>query len=168
MPRFLPDSSTMVAALCAWHEHHSRATAELERRLNAGQRLVSAAPALVETYSVLTRLPPPRRLSPATARTLLESNFMGETVDVIALNAEGYHHLIDTAPNDGIGGGRIYNAVIAACATSGGVDVLLTFNEHDFLSLGPAGDRDRRACLRQADHTRESSGCQIQRQARPL
>lgn len=74
----------MVAALCTWHEHHSRANAELERRLNA----------------------------------------------------EDYCRLTDAAPEGGIRGGRIYDAVIAACAASSSVDALLTFNARDFLSLG--------------------------------
>jgi len=47
----------MVAALCAWHEHHERAIHEIERRLAQGELLIGAAPALVETYAVLTRLP---------------------------------------------------------------------------------------------------------------
>ena len=38
--------------------------------------MIVAAPALVEAYAVLTRLPPPHRLSPQTALTLLENNFL--------------------------------------------------------------------------------------------
>ena len=77
MPRFLPETSCLVAALCVWHEHNERAAREIERRLDRGESLVVAAPALVETYAVLTRLPSPHRLSPADSRALLEANFLG-------------------------------------------------------------------------------------------
>lgn len=56
----------MIAAVCAWHEHHTRATEEIERRLSRGEEMIVAAPALVEAYAVLTRLPPPHRLSQRT------------------------------------------------------------------------------------------------------
>jgi hypothetical protein len=49
----------MIAAVCGWHEHHSRALDEIERRFGRREALVAAAPALVEAYAVLTRLPAP-------------------------------------------------------------------------------------------------------------
>jgi hypothetical protein len=49
----------MVAAICGWHEHNERAARGLETRLDRGETMLIAAPALVETYAVLTRLPPP-------------------------------------------------------------------------------------------------------------
>ena len=66
----------MIAAVCSWHEHHEAAANELERRLAARAKMIVAAPALIEAYAVLTRLPPPHRLSPPTALTLLEYNFL--------------------------------------------------------------------------------------------
>lgn len=70
MPRFLPDTNCMVAALCDWHVHHERAAGEIRRRLTDGEAMVIAAPTVIETYSVLTRLPPPHRLSPTEAHAL--------------------------------------------------------------------------------------------------
>ena len=66
----------MVAAVCSWHEHHSQAAAEIDRRLDRGEQLCTPAPALVEAYAVLTRLPPPHRLSAADAWALVEGNFV--------------------------------------------------------------------------------------------
>jgi predicted nucleic acid-binding protein len=129
----------MVAALCAWHEHHDRAARDIERRLNNGEVLVLAAPALVETYAVLTRLPPPHRLSPADSRALLEANFMSDTVDTVALDAEAYRRLLQSAPERGVAGGRIYDAVIVACARAARVDALLTFNERQLQPLAGGG-----------------------------
>jgi hypothetical protein len=50
----------MIPVLCTWHEHHERATREIERRLDCGEKLIVAAPGLIEAYAVLTRLPPRR------------------------------------------------------------------------------------------------------------
>lgn len=135
MPRFLLDTSCMVAALCNWHVHHERAVREVERRLNGGEMLVVAAPALVETYAVLTRLPPPRRISPTQCRALLEANFLNDATETVALDADAYHRLVYGAPERGIAGGRMYDAVIVACAQAARVDSLLTFNERQFVPL---------------------------------
>ena len=75
MSRFLCDTSCLVAAVCGWHEHHTRTVAELDGRARSGDELVIASHSLVETYAVLTRLPSPHRLTPATTMTLLEANW---------------------------------------------------------------------------------------------
>jgi predicted nucleic acid-binding protein len=129
----------MVAALCAWHEHHERAVREIELRLGNGEALVVAAPALIETYAVLTRIPPPHRLSPTSSKMLLEANFMGDGVETVALDADAYRRLLERAPERDIAGGRIYDAIIVACGLAAGVDVLLTFNDRQFRSLVPQG-----------------------------
>lgn len=133
MQRFLLDSSCMVAALCEWHEHHERAAREIERRLGDGESLVVAAPALVETYAVLTRLPAPHRLSPANSLALLEANFVVDDVRSVALEAADYLRLLRRASEGGLAGGRVYDAVIIACALAGRAGTLLTFNEGHFL-----------------------------------
>lgn len=134
-PAFLPDTSCMIAAVCSWHEHHEAAANEIERRLDRREKMIVAAPALVEAYAVLTRLPPPHRVSPETAFTLLESNFI-KSATVVALNARSYASLLLRAPKNGIAGGRTYDAVIGACAERGKVSTVLTFNAGDFTALG--------------------------------
>ncbi len=96
--------------------------------------MILASPSLVEAYAVLTRLPPPHRVSPADALALLEANFMSAGKSV-ALDAASYRSLLKQAPAGGIAGGRTYDAVIAACASKGNASVLLTFNAAHFESL---------------------------------
>jgi predicted nucleic acid-binding protein len=127
----------MVTVVCPWHTHHTRATQEIDRRLTHGEEMVIAAPALVEAYAVLTRLPPPYRLAPSDALTLLEANFMG--TKIIALDGKSYRSLLLKAPDDKIAGGRIYDAIIAACALQAKVATLLTFNERHFLAFAEKG-----------------------------
>jgi predicted nucleic acid-binding protein len=138
---FLPDTSCMVAGVSAWHIHYARARGELEKRFERGEEMVVAAPALVESYSVLTRLPAPRRLSPDMCRELLTANFGSDAAQLVALEPFEYERLIRDAPESGVAGGRIYDAVILACAQSAGVDSLLTFNERQFSAFASSGVR---------------------------
>jgi len=121
----------MIAAVCAWHEHHRAAVGAIEDRLERGDRMAVPAPALVETYAVLTRLPFPHRLTPADAWTLIEANFV-DSVTVVTLGAAAYRTLLRRAAAADIAGGRTYDAVIGECARHARAEVLLTFNGRHF------------------------------------
>lgn len=108
---------------------------EIESRLAGRAKMIVAAPSLVEAYAVLTRLPPPHRLSPQTALALLENNFL-KLATVVALNAKSYAALLLRAPKNNVVGGRAYDAVIGACAEQGKASTVLTFNATDFTALG--------------------------------
>jgi predicted nucleic acid-binding protein len=139
MPRFMPDTSCMIPAVCTWHEHHEQAAREIERRLDNGEVLIVAVPAVVESYAVLTRLPTPHRISPADSLALLEGNFMTDTVELVTLRTDAYRDLLRSAPGRRIAGGRLYDAVIVACARAARVDALLTFNDRHFAPLAQQG-----------------------------
>jgi len=126
----------MVAALCTWHEHHARAAQEIVRRLDDGEMLAVSAPALIETYAVLTRLPPPHRLSPSDSLALLASELHGQRRGGRRPRGNRLSASAGHRPERGIAGGAIYDAVIPACAQVGRVDNILTFNERQFRQLG--------------------------------
>ena len=128
------DSSSMVAAVCSWHERHAVVAAEIERRLDARGRLAIPAHALVEAYAVLTRLPAPHRVAPADAWALLAANFV-EPAEVVALEGPAHAALLARLAEAGTGGGRTYDALIAEQATVAGADVLLTLNPRHFEPL---------------------------------
>jgi predicted nucleic acid-binding protein len=134
----MPDTSVIVAAICDWHDRYEHARNELERRLDAGERMILAAPTLVESFAVLTRLPPAYRVSAREATVLIETSFLSGS-EIVALSGDDYAQLVRAAPDDGIAGGRVYDRIIAACAVRAGVATLLTFNVRDFtrLPLGP-------------------------------
>ncbi|MBI2203362.1 MAG: PIN domain-containing protein [Candidatus Rokubacteria bacterium] len=138
MPGFLPDTSCLVAAVAAWHPEHAAAEGEINARLRRGEPMMLAAAALIEAYSVLTRLPAPFRVSPGEAQRLLAGSFL-DIGTTIALDGRAYRALLDRAARDGISGGRIYDAVIAASAERAKVDALLTFNVGHFSGLTAAG-----------------------------
>ncbi len=90
------DTSVVVAAFASWHEGHASA-ATLARRPRV------PAHVLLETYSVLTRLPPPHR---APARLVAE--FLAERFSAQPLVLPGVEHarLIERAAEAGIVGGE--------------------------------------------------------------
>jgi predicted nucleic acid-binding protein len=125
----------MIALSCGWHEHHAATAALVERRLDGGAVMVLAAPALVEAYAVLTRLPAPHRLAPADALALLQANFR-EHASTVVLAARDYWSLLEAAPAGGVYGGHSYDAVIAACARKAGAREILTLNTRHFEAFG--------------------------------
>lgn len=137
VPVFTLDTSCMIAAVCTWHEHHLAAAAEIERRLERGDRMAVPAPALVEAYAVLTRLPAPHRLSPADAWPLVNANFIEHT-KIVALSGATYAEVLRSLAKEAVGGGRAYDAVIAQCASQAKAEALLTFNRRHF-DPPPAG-----------------------------
>jgi len=132
MKREAVDTSVVVAALLGWHEHHKAARSALDRVLISG-RLILPAPTLMESYSVMTRLPSPHRIAVSDAVALLEETF--QHVPVIALAADEHWSLLRRLEEKRISGGRAYDGHILACARKSECGCLYTFNERDFLAL---------------------------------
>lgn len=101
------DSSVVIAAFATWHEHHA-----IARKAMAGRpRLV--AHAAVESYSVLTRLPPPHRAHPSIVHAFITERF---TEPFLILSETGYQELLATVTTRQILGGPAYDALIAFTA----------------------------------------------------
>jgi predicted nucleic acid-binding protein len=101
------DTSVVVACFASWHEHHVVA-----RKAMAGRpRLV--AHAALESYSVLTRLPPPHRAQPSIVHTFITDRF---TEPFLTLSETGYQELLATVAASQILGGPAYDALIAFTA----------------------------------------------------
>ena len=105
----------MIAAVCAWHERHADAADEITRRLRSAELMLIAAPTLIESYAVLTRLPPPHRMAPEVVLQIIEESFVGHG-RVVALDGRSYRTLVHRLAETQITGGRAYDAVIAECA----------------------------------------------------
>lgn len=110
------DTSVLVASFASWHENHGVAAAAVAR--------VDAivAHCLLETFSVLTRLPAPHRMTPPVVATFLDKSFGDHPV--FALPATQQRTLVATCVSHGLAGGAIYDALIAATCTHGGLKLL--------------------------------------------
>jgi predicted nucleic acid-binding protein len=73
------------------------------------------AHAAMETYSVLTRLPPPHRAPPDLVHQFLAEEFPAQW---LALRPQGYRALVRDLASAPVVGGAVYDALIAAVAAS--------------------------------------------------
>lgn len=103
----LVDTSVAVALVLGGHEHHDTTFEALAER-----RLGLAGHAAFETFSVLTRLPPPSRRTPATVARLLNTNFPHTRF----LGPEAAGRVLGGLSTNGIAGGAVYDALVAAAA----------------------------------------------------
>ena len=134
---FAVDANCLIAAISAWDKRHVSALAALERRLARGEQMSISVQALTETYSVLTRIPEPYRISPAAAWDALEI-YLAARTEVFALQPNVHVELMRDLAKQGLGGGRVYDAILGECARQAGATVLLTFNSRHF-EPPPAG-----------------------------
>lgn len=132
------DTSVIVAGLQSWHVHHEVTSALLIQVLASKEDVVIPLPALVEAYSVMTRLPAPRRLQPARALEMLESSF-GSRTRIVALPADAGWRFLRGIVEEGVAGGATYDAHVLDAAIAAGADRVLTLNLGDFERLQRPG-----------------------------
>ena len=94
--------------------------------------------ALLECFSVLTRLPAPLRLSPSVAQGLIAGTWSKNALIAEFGSAIAWTTLA-LASRQGFGGGRVYDAAIAIATQDAGADLLLTWNIRHFRPLDMPG-----------------------------
>lgn len=120
-PDVLVDSSAAIALVLSSHEAHDATMVALD-----GQLLGLAGHAWFETFSVLTRLPPPDRRRPQEVATIMRQNFPESRF----LSELSFRSLAGRIEDIGVAGGSVYDALVGQAAV-----------EHGF----PLASRDRRA-----------------------
>ena len=105
----------MVAAFASWHESHEAARRLLDRELELIEHCA------LETYSVLTRLPPPHRVSGELVRDFLAARFPRP---FLRLAPQAYKDFVLALPDRGIVGGGAYDALVAATAAACGAELV--------------------------------------------
>jgi len=108
-PDVLVDTSVAVPLLVADHDQHA-----LVRTRLGTSTLGLAGHAMYETYSVLTRLPPPARRAPDECWRLVAANFSGSRF----LDAGENEVVLERIAALGLAGGQVYDAMIGAVAAS--------------------------------------------------
>ena len=129
------DSSVMVAALRSTDERHHAALRSVHGALEAPEGSILPVHSLVETYSVMTRMPRPHRMNPADAIVLLRKTFGSSKL--APFKARSLWPLLDDLAGADLGGGLTYDAIILKSAEDAGATVLLTWNKRDYERLSP-------------------------------
>lgn len=132
--KVLYDTSVLIAALLVEHSKHATALSKLELARHGHVQGYLSTHSLAELYSVMTRLPPPLRVTPREALVILAD--LIEYIEPVPLVANDYQRAIGLMTQLNLPGGGIFDAVIAQAALKAGVDHLVTFNGKDFVRLG--------------------------------
>ena len=109
------DSSVVIAGFASWHGAHEAA----RRALDGGPHLIDHC--ALETYSVLTRLPPPHRVAVELVRDFLESRFPQA---YLRLDEPAFRAFVAGLAHHGITGGGVYDALVAATAAAHSAELL--------------------------------------------
>lgn len=114
-PDVLVDTSVAIALSVADHEAHADTVEALRDRT-----LGLAGHAWFETFSVLTRLPPPARRLPGDVSRMLTHNFPHSRF----LDSRTQRALTNRVVELGIAGGAIYDALVGAAANQHGLTLV--------------------------------------------
>ena len=128
------DTSCLVAALLLEHQHHEPTVNEFSRQQSV-QNIVSVH-SLLECFSVITRFPPPLRVTTRVAEQVLRTN-LEEHIEVAGVTPAEAWAAIEQVRLSGGRGGRVYDAAIAQSVARAGASVLFTWNVNDFLRVAP-------------------------------
>lgn len=108
------DSSVTVAAYATWHESHDAARRTIARGVALPAHVV------IETYSVLTRMPPPHRAPP----NIVASWLAQFTTILDPLDGPAHLSLITRLANCDVSGGASYDALVAQTCLIHGVTLV--------------------------------------------
>lgn len=111
----LVDTSVAVALAVAEHSAHGPTVKALR-----GRTIGLAGHSWFETFSVLTRLPPPARRRPNEVARLLAHNFPQSRF----LDVKGQQGVTARLAELGIAGGSVYDALVGAAARHHGLPLL--------------------------------------------
>lgn len=136
--KVLCDTSVLIPALWKWHHDHQVCVPWLKAAKASRVELVVAAHSLAETYSVSTRLPTKPRIAPEDAWQVIQAGLLSYA-QLIEVPSAVYQSVLSDLAIRKIGGGIVYDALIAAAAELAQVDLLLTSNVPHFEIVWPQG-----------------------------
>src|SRR5262245_45159034 len=110
--KVLLDTATLIAAMLPDHVHHAAAHPWLANGKAGAFEGVVSGHSIAEVYSVLTRLPRTPPITPAEAWQLLQENVLSWAT-IVTLSSSDYSSLMAELSKRGIGGGIVYDAIIA-------------------------------------------------------
>ena len=132
MKRFF-DISVLVAVFYGDHPAHEAA---IQCCRDANPRTAfCAAHSVAELYAVMTRLPVRPAIAPEQCMLFVDD--VRERCTLAGLTSAEYVATVANAAKAGLAGGKIYDALILACARKAGAEVVYTLNAKDFERIAP-------------------------------
>jgi predicted nucleic acid-binding protein len=127
------DTSVLVASFWRGHRDHEASL----RRLAAAnkKKSVCALHTLAEVYASMTALPVKDVIQPDQALLFVQE--VRDRLSVITLNESEYYETIQQAGEGGFSSGRIYDALLLACAAKAKAEAIYTWNVKHFKAIDP-------------------------------
>lgn len=130
------DTSVLVAACIRTHPHYERARPVLESIAEGKDVGVASAHSLAEMFSALTSVPVTPRILPSEARAIVATNVQRH-FRFVDITVAMYERAMEICVGRGLGGGRVYDALLIECARLAEAERMYTFNLQDFRRLAP-------------------------------
>jgi len=127
------DTSVLIASFWGGHVHHQASVA----RLGAASKKQSACGihSLAEVYAVMTALPVKPLIPPEQALLFVEE--VRNRLTLVSLTSEEYFATIQRTAARGFSSGRVYDALLLACAAKVGARTIYTWNLKHYHALAP-------------------------------
>ena len=132
------DTSVLVAASDRSHPHYEQALPVMRRAAHGEDKGFICAHSIAETFTALTRMPVQPRILPMEAIRILSDNILPHFTSV-PLEQGDYLRALDVVGSGGLGGAKIYDALLLQCASRCKVKRIYTFNLNDFRKLAGNG-----------------------------
>jgi predicted nucleic acid-binding protein len=127
------DTSVLVAAFVSTHVHHS---SSLQQFATADKKHSACGlHSLAEVYAVMTTLPIKPSVPPEQALLFIEE--IRGRLTLISLSTEEYSSTIRDVAAKGFTGGRVYDALLLACATKCKAGTIYTWNLKHYRTIAP-------------------------------
>lgn len=127
------DTSVLVAAFRGAHIHHS---ASIQRLSKADpRRCACGLHSLAEFYSVATALPVRPMVLPEQAMLFIAD--IRTRLSLISLTSDEYLAALQNVAPRGFAGGRVYDALLLACAIKCKAETIYTWNLKHYQAIAP-------------------------------
>ncbi len=130
------DTSVLVAACIRKHPHYERARPVVNAIASGTDKGVASAHSLAEMFSALTSAPVAPRILPCEAEDIITAN-VRQHFQFVAVTLAMYERAVAVCVGRGLGGGKVYDALLIECARDSHAERIYTFNLQDFRRLAP-------------------------------
>jgi predicted nucleic acid-binding protein len=128
------DTSVLIAAF--WHGHAQHAASLRLFAAARRERSACAVHTLAEVYAAMSALPVKPMIPPEQAFLFVEE--VRKRLTLISLSESEYAATIQKASEQGLTGGRIYDALLLRCAAKCAAQHVYTLNLKHFQAIAPS------------------------------